>query len=258
MKYKLETLSTLYKEGRWDIDYHLPAEGIKVFDPSILKPISYAAKIVKEKRDPTKNPNEEFIYVDISSVDVSTGEILTPQNLIGSEAPSRARKVINAYDIVISTCRPTRGAIAVVPEKYNKEVCSTGFSIIRPKKGVNPYYLHFAIRLHSTLEQFRKFSTGSSYPAILDGDVKKTLIPLPNKETQDLIAAHILEGLHQRNTTIEKANEQFKYNIEAVIKALSQKKYDNLKSEFDGFLFKSDDILKRRNKLNDSDFKLKS
>ena len=51
MKFKLEKLTNLHKEGRWDIDYHLPAEGIKLFNKNILKPISSAATVVKEKRD---------------------------------------------------------------------------------------------------------------------------------------------------------------------------------------------------------------
>ncbi|MDH3353534.1 MAG: restriction endonuclease subunit S, partial [Nanoarchaeota archaeon] len=206
MKIKLETLDILHREGRWDIDYHLPPEGIKTFDPEILKPISEAADIVKDKRDPTKDPEKQFFYVDISCVDVVTGIIVKPQDLVGSEAPSRARKVINAYDLIISTCRPTRGAIAVIPEEYHDQICSTGFSVIRPKKGINPFYLHFAIRLASTLEQFRKFSTGSSYPAILDSDVEKTLIPLPDKNTQDLVASHILDELRARRKAIEKAD----------------------------------------------------
>jgi len=250
MKYKVESLKTLHKEGRWDIDYHLPAEGIKKFDASILKPISEAASIVKDKRDPTKKPDEEFIYVDISCVDVTTGVITTPQELTGSEAPSRARKVINAYDLIISTCRPTRGAIAVIPEQYHNQICSTGFSVIRPKQGINPFYLHFAIRMESTLEQLRKFSTGSSYPAILDGDVEKTLIPLPDKETQDLIASHVLDSLKVRQDAIKLADTMFSENINVVIDSLTGQKYKNLNPVFDEHIYKSDDIYNRLNELN--------
>jgi restriction endonuclease S subunit len=250
MKCQLESLHSLHSEGRWDIDYHLPPEGIKQFHPDSLKPISYAADIVKTKRDPTKEPDEEFIYIDISSVDVNTGVIVTPQELLGVEAPSRARKVVNAYDLIISTCRPTRGAISVIPEIYHDQICSTGFSVIRPKKGVNPFYLHFAVRLASTLEQFRKFSTGSSYPAILDSDVKKTLIPLPDNKTQDLIAGHVLKGLNQRQQALEKANVLFHENIEVVIESLSSRKYDNLKNDFDSYVYKSEDIALRLRELN--------
>jgi len=250
MKYKVANLKKLHKEGRWDIDYHLPAEGIKKFDDNILKPISDAASIVKDKRDPTKKPDEQFTYVDISCVDVTTGVITTPQELTGSEAPSRARKVINAYDLIISTCRPTRGAIAVIPEQYHNQICSTGFSVIRPKQGINPFYLHFAIRMESTLEQLRKFSTGSSYPAILDSDVEKTLIPLPDKETQDLIASHVLDSLKVRQDAIQLANTMFSENTSVVIDSLKGQKYKSLTSTFDEHIYKSDDIYNRLNELS--------
>lgn len=257
MKFKLERLTNLHCEGRWDIDYHLPAEGIQDFDKSILQPISIAASIVKEKRDPTKLPEEPFIYIDISSVDVSTGTVCSPHELIGSEAPSRARKVVNAYDLIISTCRPTRGAIAVVPERYHSQICSTGFCVVRPKLGVNPFYLHFAIRLDSTLEQFRKFSTGSSYPAILDADVEKTLIPLPDKGTQDLIAGHVLSSLKARNKAMNLANSTFNNNVDIAINSLKSQQYKLLNSDLARQIYKSDDISNRLKMLNSNKSKLK-
>jgi len=245
MKVKLETQATLHKEGRWDIDYHLPAEGIKKYGNDILKPVSDAAVVVKEKRDPTKKPDEPFKYIDISCVEVDTGQVTEPQDLLGSEAPSRARKVIRAYDLIISTCRPTRGAIAVIPESFHNEICSTGFSVIRPKEGINPFYLHFALRMESTLEQFRKFSTGSSYPAILDSDVEKTLIPLPDKDSQDRIAAHILESLSSRQNAIDSANKLFTNSVNGVISSLIDENYNNYNNIFESHIYKSDDILHR-------------
>ena len=149
--------------------------GINSFPKDVLTPIIKCADIIKDKRDPKKNPEMTFQYVDIASIDVETGIIINPQELTGKEAPSRARKIISAYDIIISTCRPTRGAIAVVPEELHGQICSTGFSVIRAKPNVNPFYLYYALRLQSTLEQFRKWSTGSSYPAILDDDIAKTI-----------------------------------------------------------------------------------
>lgn len=209
MKTLIVKNSQLSKEGRWDIDYHLPPEGIKRFSKEILVPIAKCADIVKSKKDPTKTPNLAFQYIDIASIDVETGLIVRPQEMTGEEAPSRARKLVSAFDIVISTVRPTRGAIAVIPESLHGEICSTGFSVIRAKENVNPYYLHFAIRLDSTLEQFRKWSTGSSYPAILDSDVEKTLIPLPSIETQDKIANEVRTALIQRQEMINKANQSW-------------------------------------------------
>jgi len=206
MKVLLKTRRELQAAGRWDIDFHLPAEGIKKFPNSLLKRLDQVAAIGWEKRDPTKEPDLAFQYIDISAVDVTVGMIANPQDVEGSEAPSRARKVVRAFDLLVSTCRPTRGAIAVVPVKLHNQIASTGFSIVRAHDDVNPFYLHYALRLPSTLEQFRKWSTGSSYPAILDSDVKKTIIPLPDPPTQDAIAAKVVAALRKRAKVIRDAN----------------------------------------------------
>lgn len=137
----MKSLKTKYgkliAEQRWDIDYHLPPIEIRKYNPSILQSIGECAEIITDKRNPTSTPDEPFLYVDISSVDVTTGMITNPQQLLGEEAPSRARKVIREGDIIISTCRPTRGAVAVVPKELDNQICSTGFSVIRAKESIS-------------------------------------------------------------------------------------------------------------------------
>ncbi|HHR6046620.1 TPA: restriction endonuclease subunit S [Providencia alcalifaciens] len=209
MKVEIKSSMDLLSEGRWDIDYHLPAEGINKYKKDIIKKVSDIAVIVKEKIDPTKKPDELFTYVDISSVDVNTGTIINPQELLGEEAPSRARKVIRKNDIIISTCRPTRGAIAIVTDELDGQVASTGFSIIRCKKGISPIYIQYALKLDSTLEQFRKFSTGSSYPAILDSDVLKTKIPLPSEVEQKKIEKSLIENKKQFLEKIKSIEDEY-------------------------------------------------
>lgn len=211
------------KDGeRWDIDFHLPPVGIRLFPKEMLVQVCESADTIKKKKDPTKNPEVTFQYVDISSINVETGSIVNPQELTGEEAPSRARKVISAYDIIVSTCRPTRGAIAVVPEELHGQICSTGFSVVRAKDDVNPFYLHFALRLPSTLEQFRKWSTGSSYPAILDEDIAKTLIPLPPPNIQDQISRAVKLATLRRQRIINRANQKWKKVIEGIFGVLSK------------------------------------
>lgn len=216
MKIVKLTRQSLKAAGRWDVDFHLPPEGIRQFDESNLRRVDSLADVATEKRDPSVNPEELFQYIDIASIDVATGSIVSPQELTGEEAPSRARKVVSAFDIVISTCRPTRGAIAVVPVELHNQIASTAFTVIRPKVGVNPYYLYFALRLSSTLEQFRKWSTGSSYPAILDDDVRKTLIPMVGGVEQDAIAYEVMRAFGEREEAIAAANSQWRDTLTRV------------------------------------------
>lgn len=209
MKFIKRSVSELIAEKRWDIDYHLPAIEVKSYSPSLLTTVQNCADVVTEKRNPTLKPHEKFEYVDISSVDITTGTIISPQTLLGEEAPSRARKVIKEGDILISTVRPTRGAIAIVPKELDNQICSTGFCVIRVKDCTDVKYLHFILRSELVKEQFRKFSTGSSYPAILENDVKKTVIPLPSKKKQLEISKKVFADTEERNDAITKANQEW-------------------------------------------------
>lgn len=227
MKTLSKTRVELQKAARWDIDFHLPAEGVKCFSRSILKRVDQVAVISKDKRDPGRKPEEVFQYIDISSVDVQVGSIANQQDLEGSEAPSRARKVVRAFDLLVSTCRPTRGAVAVVPKELHNQIASTGFSVVRPMRGVNPYYLHYALRLPSTVEQFRKWSTGSSYPAILDEDVAKTLIPVPDPDEQDRIAGLLVRAFGARDKEIRIANRVWLGVLDKITAGLSISQTDS-------------------------------
>src|SRR5438552_900905 len=104
MKTLRKKLFDLRAAGRWDIDFHLPPEGLTRFPQNVLKRVDAVADVQKGKRDPTSKPEGVFQYVDISSVDVATGVVVNPQELTGDEAPSRARKVVRAFDVIISTC----------------------------------------------------------------------------------------------------------------------------------------------------------
>lgn len=245
----MKLLTVLSKElqraGRWDIDFHLPPTEIKRFPSEVVISVWECADIIKTKRDPTKKPEEIFQYVDIASVDVESGVIVRPQELTGEEAPSRARKVIHAYDIIISNCRPTRGAIAVIPEELHGQICSTGFSVIRAKKGINPFYLHYALRLPSTLEQFRKWSTGSSYPAILDEDVSKTKIPMPERAVQDAISGILRGATREREQAIQAANDAWKRSIESVTGALCEGKEVRMHVVKNHFVYSVEEIEQR-------------
>lgn len=220
MKILVKTLNELVTAGRWDIDFHLPPIEIKKFPHDIVVQVGEVADISKAKRDPQKKPDDIFQYIDIASIDVAIGIILNSQELRGDEAPSRAQKVVRAFDVIVSTCRPTRGAIAVIPEALHNHIASTAFSIVRAKDGINPFYLHYALRLPSTLEQFRKWSTGSSYPAILDEDVKRTQIPIPLPNIQNQIARKILVALNERDIAIASANSNWNSTLDNISNAL--------------------------------------
>ncbi|WP_024716986.1 restriction endonuclease subunit S [Gluconobacter oxydans] len=140
--------------------------------------------------DPRKDAPDDLIrYIDIGSVSQDTKVIegLTP--VMGSEAPSRARQLVQTGDILVSTVRPNLNAVTRVPEELDGATASTGFCILRPKPDhVYPAYLFHWVRTGEFVAEMMRQATGQSYPAVSDKIVKASEISLPPLEEQKRIA----------------------------------------------------------------------
>lgn len=144
-----------------------------------------------EKVDPTQKPDSEFIYLDIASIDNSIQRITDPKRYRGAEAPSRARQLVKANDVLFSTVRTYLKNIALVPEIYDGQIASTGFSVLRGKDGVLGQYLFYYCLTDDLLSALAELQRGTSYPAVRDGDVRAQRIPLPPLPEQRRIIAEI-------------------------------------------------------------------
>jgi len=151
------------------------------------------AKVVA--RVPTWNPaksarTESFDYIDLSAVDQGLKEITGSVVTSPSEAPSRARQLVAEGDILVSTVRPNLNGVAAVPRTLDGATASTGFTVLRPKRGVlDTRYLFHWVRTPAFVREMARRSTGASYPAVSDAIVKASRIPLPPLPEQQRIAA---------------------------------------------------------------------
>lgn len=142
-----------------------------------------------ELRDPTKRPHDRFLYVDVSSVDNQSFTIRQPTELLGADAPSRARKVIRKRDVLFATVRPTLRRIALVDSALDDQICSTGFCVLRTGLKLDAGFLYYCLLTNDVVEHVAKIEKGVSYPAIRDSDVKAIRIPYPPADEQRRIAA---------------------------------------------------------------------
>lgn len=131
--------------------------------------------------------NEQFIYVDIGSINRELKLIENPQYLIGKDAPSRARKEIKAHDIIVSLTRPNLNAVALVSEKYDEQIASTGFEVIRPTL-VESRYIFALVRSRHFIDSISGLVQGALYPAAKSSDVQSYEFPLPPLAEQKNIA----------------------------------------------------------------------
>lgn len=146
-------------------------------------------------RNPAQNPDDKFQYVDISAVCNLTKRITNPQLLMGKHAPSRARNIIKAGDVIVATTRPNLNAVALVPDELNDQICSTGFCVLRANGRLSSKYLFAFVQSPAFVNPLAEFVKGALYPAVTDSQVLGLEIPLPPLAEQERIAARLTEQL---------------------------------------------------------------
>ncbi len=176
-------------EGRLDADFYS-------FDQLVghmqLQDLGDLIHFSKETWNQKTIFDDAFPYIEISEVDTATGIIKNVTTVPLKEAPSRAKMIVRNDDILVSTTRPSRGAITYIHNSKN-EICiaSTGFAVLREliSAKVHRHYLFHILRTSFCLMQMQKFSSGGNYPAITVEALKKIKIPLPPMDVQaDIVA----------------------------------------------------------------------
>lgn len=128
---------------------------------------------------------EDKQYIDLSSVDRERNIITETQNINADTAPSRAKQIVMKDDIILGTTRPMLKRYCIIPEKYDGEICSTGFCVLRAKTDIiNPRWLYHNITTKKFFAYVEKNQQGASYPAISDTIVKAFKLPVPPLEVQ--------------------------------------------------------------------------
>ena len=193
----------------------------------------------RESRDPRTEPDEEFDYVDIGSINTNEGTT-EPTRMLGRDAiSSRVRRKISAGNVLISTTRPTRRAITIVPSALDGQICSTGFAVVNPKEGVDGQFLFYALRTRISTLQFERLCSGSGYPAInQETDLPKLLLPFPDFVTQQQIVAHLqpleAQAAQLERQAVELQEEANTYMLEALGLAVPENRNYFFKSGQEG------------------------
>ena len=165
------------------------------------------------------NETGDFNYIDLSSVNRNNNTIEETNIINSSNAPSRAKQIIKQNDVLFGTTRPMLKRITMVPEKYNNQICSTGYCVLRPNiDKILPEWLYYNLQTNSFYEYVENFQQGASYPSISDSIVKKYEISVPSISEQrriinllskfDTLVNDISEGLPEE---IEARRKQYEY-----------------------------------------------
>ena len=179
------------KERVAEQDYILVGERYKV-DKSLdttypVVPLSDICEINAENKNPTLAfGDDEFIYIDISSVENGTGKVDFSNKIKGTDAPSRAKRAVKKGDILFSTVRPNLKAYGYV-EREDCDCCvaSTGFAVISAKSMVLSKYVYYMLYSEPVQTQLSSMMGKGAYPSVNQKDVSQIQIPLPSLSIQE-------------------------------------------------------------------------
>ena len=182
------------------------------------------------KRKDSKDKKEHFLYLDIAAIDNQTNTISFATPYTGENAPSRARQIVKVGDILFSTVRTYLKNIALITDaKYNNQIASTGFCVIRPNPQMTlPKFIFYKTLSSEFLTPLNVKQRGSSYPAVRDGDVLSSKILLPSLPEQKAI----VEKIEKAFACADKAQAV----ISAALEQAKQLKQSILKRAFEGRL----------------------
>ena len=155
-------------------------------------------------------------YIDIDSVE--EGVIKNIKDIDVRSAPSRAKRIVNDKDILISSVRPNLRHYCKIGSPKSCTVASTGFVVLTPKE-INPDFLYYSI----TTKEFTNYlsaiaeTSTTAYPSITADVIANYSIACPRENEQKAIAK-ILSDLDAKIELDQKMNRTLESIAQAIFK----------------------------------------
>lgn len=201
--YSIIQKSQLEGAYRMDAEYYQP-EYLKLVETLMrLGAVSIRDVVVNPKRKFLPHKGEFFEYIEISEVDLTTGEY-NKVKILGDDAPDRAQWMVKQNDVLVSTVRPIRNAVSLIREDTKKLVCSSGFAVLKPEK-IESEYLFVYLKSRPIVELLNRKTTATMYPAITVDDILDTKIYLGNQKLREEIKGQVITAQKE----LEKSNSLY-------------------------------------------------
>lgn len=168
-----------------------------------------------------KNESSAYKYIDLSSVDRDKSIILNTVIVNKTNAPSRAKQLVNKNDIIFATTRPLLRRVTLIEKEYDKSICSTGFCVIRPNSNIIvPKYVFYVFKDEPFYQYIEPLQNGASYPAVTDKAVKSYTFSFPkNVEVQKQIVSR-LDKLSSKVRAMEEKYQKMVEECDALKQAM--------------------------------------
>ncbi|MCS6132256.1 restriction endonuclease subunit S [Clostridium botulinum] len=158
---------------------------------------------------------ETYKYIELSNIG-KEGEINGCTIDLGNNLPTRARRLINKGDVIVSSVGGSLSSCALVTEEYDNSICSNGFYVVNSTK-INSETLLLLFKSKPIQSLLKKGCSGTILIAISKDEFKSKPIPIIKEKTQIILKEKIEECFRLRRESkllIDKAKVAVEIAIE--------------------------------------------
>ena len=141
--------------------------------------------------------NVKYRYIELANVD-TTGGISNVDLAIGCTLPSRARRLVKAGQVIVSSIEGSLSSCALITPEFDNAICSTGFYVVSSQK-YNSETLLLLFKSEAIQAMLRKRCSGTILTAISKEEFENTPLPEVDESVQEEIANEIQESFGLRD-----------------------------------------------------------
>jgi type I restriction enzyme S subunit len=156
-----------------------------------------------------KSIDKEYTFAEIEYLDTGSlteGRISEYQYLQLKDTPSRARRIVQKNDIVISMVRPIQKHYGILKKVNHNTIVSTGFVVITCIE-IDPHFIYVLLTQKEMTEYLDIIAEASTttYPSLVPSDIAKIDFQIPPTELMQQFseyAEHAWDKIEENNSQI--------------------------------------------------------
>ena len=199
--------NSVKKTGRMDAEYYQ----VKYDAYMDLLPGNLVVETMCNLYDGNFTPEleQEYKYIELANVGLY-GEITGVTATVGAQLPSRARRIVHAGQVIVSSLEGSLQSCALVTEEYDGALCSTGFYVLDSNE-LNSETLLMLVKSELIQELMKQRCSGSIMAAI----TKDELLRMPFLQIESCTQKQIAELVKKSFELRQQSKRALEYAKEA-------------------------------------------
>jgi len=142
----------------------------------------------------------EYKYIELANINVNSS-VDGVGVVKGCNLPTRARRIVESGDLIVSSVEGSLGSVALMSEKFDGALCSTGFFVVNCRR-INSESLLVFLKSGVGQMQLKRGCSGTILSAISKDEFEKVLIPELSLEVQSSISAKVRQSFQNREEAL--------------------------------------------------------